>query len=530
MGAAGFILILSVVAGTVLAAPREAASAGFQGVFTYHNDNARTGQNLAETILTPANVNSASFGKLFSYPVDGYIYGQPLYVPGVKIRHQGVHNVVYVVTEHDSVYAFDADGLASTPLWHRSFIKPRRGLTTVPASDAGSEVIGPEIGITGTPVIDPVSHTLYVVAETKHRGKYAQRLHALSLATGAEKFGGPVRITASVRGKGDGANKRGVIRFNALRQLDRSALLLAGGAVYIAFASNSDVNPYHGWVFAYKARGLKRAAIFNDTPDGSQGGIWQGGNGPASDSSGAVFVASGNGTFDADQGGRDLGDSVLKLTRTRSKLSMADYFTPYNQEILNEADRDMGSAGPLLLPDQSSGPPHLAVVGDKQGVIYLLDRDSLGHYNPAGDAQVVQEVQAVGSMFSSPAYYNGRIYFNTTGGPIFSCPLVNGQLDAAGAIYASPAFGFPGAVPAVSANGAGDAIVWAIETAAYAGGGPAVLYAYDAPSLNELYDSTQAGSRDTAGPAVKFTVPTVANGKVYVGTQTELDVYGLLGQ
>jgi hypothetical protein len=506
------------------------SSASFQGVLTYHNDSARTGQNLAETILTPA-INSASFGKLFSYALNGQVYAQPLYVPNVVIPHKGVHNVVYVVTEHDSVYAFDADAQLGKPLWQRNFINPKAGITTVPAVDTGGANITPEIGITSTPVIDQASGTIYVVADAK-RGvggtvAYTQRLHALSLATGAEKFGGPVVIAASMRGVGDGSNRQGLLTFSPLHHLQRAGLLLVDGVVYLAYASFADVKPYHGWVIGYNARTLTRTGVFNDTPDGSDGGIWQCGDGPASDASGAIFVGSANGTFDADTGGRDYGDSFLKLVNNGSKLSLTDYFTPFDQSTTSPQDLDFASSGPLLLPDQSVGPPHLAVVGDKQGRVYLLDRDNLGHFNAGRDSQIVQEFQALRPQFSNPVYFGNHIYFGQVDGPIVSYPLKDGQIDAASPTVASPTFAYPGPALSISANGAGNAILWALVADAL-GSGAAVLYAYDALSLNELYDSTQAGGRDVAGSANKFAVPTIANGKVYVATQTELDVYGML--
>jgi hypothetical protein len=510
--------------------PRSASSASFQGVLTYHNDNARTGQNLAETILTPA-IDSTSFGKLFSYAVSGQVYAQPLYVPNVAIPHKGVHNVVYVVTEHDSVYAFDADAQLGKPLWQRNLVNPKAGITTVPAVDTGGANIIPEIGITSTPVIDPASGTIYVVADTKRVAggtiAYVQRLHALSIATGAEKFGGPVVIAASMRGTGDGSNRQGVLTFSPLHQLQRAALLLVDGVVYVAYASFADVRPYHGWVIAYNARTLARTGVFNDTPDGSDGGIWQCGDGPASDASGAIFVGSANGTFDADTGGRDYGDSFLKLVKNGSKLSLTDYFTPSDQATTSPQDLDFASTGPLLLPDQSVGPPHLAVVGDKQGRVYLFDRDNLGHFNAGGDTQIVQEFQTLQPQFSNPVYFTNQIYFGQVGGPIVSYPLTGGQIDTASPTFASRSFGYPGPALSISANGAANAILWALA-ADPLGSGAAVLFAYDASSLNNLYDSTQAGSRDVAGSANKFAVPTIANGKVYIATQTELDVYGML--
>ena len=323
-----------------------------QGVLTWHNDNSRTGQNLKESILTLTNVNSTQFGKKFTRAVDGRIYAQPLYVPNVNIPGKGTHNVVYVATENDSVYAFDAGGTPTTPLWHRAFTNPTKGITSVPCADTPScLVMGLIVGITGTPVIDSTSKTLYVVAFTKENGSYFQRLHALDITTGAEKFGGPVVIQASVRGTGAGS-MGGTITFDPLIQNQRSALLLANGVVYIGWASFGDLGNYHGWVLGYNASTLEQVAVFNDTPNGSQGGIWQSGGGlSAAPGGSAVFLQTGNGTFDANQTGAvDYGDSFLRLSTT-SGLSVVDYFTPDNQSTLDDMDVDLGSGAGLIPPN-----------------------------------------------------------------------------------------------------------------------------------------------------------------------------------
>jgi hypothetical protein len=508
-----------------------ARSQGFQGVLTYHNDDARTGQNLLETALTPSNVNSSTFGKLFSYPVDGYIYAQSLYVPSVTLPHKGgVHNVVYVATEHDSVYAFDADGTSASPLWHTSFLNAKKGITTVSSSLVGTDEINPEIGITGTPVIDPSSGTLYVVAKTINRaGVVQQHLHALSITTGKEKFGGPKLITASVKGTGDAVNKHGMIAFDPLLANQRSALLLANGIVYVAFASHGDQGPYHGWLFAYKAHGLGGVAVYNSTPNGSKGGIWQGANAPAVDANGNLYFGISNGTFDVNTGGSDYGDSFVRAVLSKHVISIADYFTPFDQSFLASGDLDLGSSGALLLPDQSTGPAHLAVTADKNGTIYLLNRDSLGHFNAADDSQIVQELFEVSGMMICPfAYFNNSVYFVAVNQALTRIPLVAGQFDTGAINVASTTINFPGASPSISANGSADGIAWVIKDDNY-NAGPSILFAYDASDLSELYDSSQApDGRDTAGFAVKFTTPTIANGKVYIDTQTELDTYGLL--
>jgi hypothetical protein len=500
---------------------------GFVGVLTYHNDNFRTGQNLTEVSLTPANVNAAQFGKLFAYSVDGAIYGQPLYVPGLSING-GTHNVVYVATENDSVYAFDADG--GGLLWKRSFINPSAGITIIPQADVGSTIY-PGVGITSTPVIDLGSGTIYVVAATKENGSYFQRLHALSLTSGSEQSGSPVAIGGSVAGTGSGTSG-GSVAFQPEWELQRAALLLDGGRVYIAFASEGDNGPFHGWVFAYDATTLARVGIWNATPNGGGAGIWHAGGGLAADANGNIYGITGNGTFDAASGGYDFGDSFFKLTFGTS-LGLTDYFTPYNQSTLAANDWDLGSGGPLLLPDQSGPFPHLMIGGGKQGVIYVLNRDSLGHFQSGSNSQIVQSISgALASSFSgdagmingTPAYFNGWVYFVCTNDVPKQFTMTNGLLSTSATSKNSHTYPFPGAVPAISANGNSSAIVWTIEK-----GSPGALHAYDATNLaTELYNSNMNSTRDSTGSTVKFSVPTVANGKVYVGTTSQLIAYGLL--
>ena len=509
-------------------------------VLTYHNDNNRSGLNPNEIILNPANVNPSQFGKLFTQPVDGTVFAQPLYLANVSIPGNGTHNVVYVVTEHDSVYAFDADnnnGSNAVPLWKTSFLSS--GVTSVPIADTGCTAIAtPEVGITSTPVIDPTNTgqnntpTLYVVAMTKENGAYVYRLHALDVTTGAEKFGGPTTIQGSVPGTS------GTLTFTPLLHLQRSALLLSNGALYIEWASFCDDGNYHGWVMAYSASTLQQLAIYSDTAYGSEGGIWMSGNGAAADADGNIFLVTGNGTFDANSASpRDFGDSVLNIALSGGQISVSGYFTPYDELALDEHDQDLGAGGELLLPDQTGNHPHLLVALSKPGVLYLLNRDNLGQFsnNGVSDPQVVQEISGFGSMFSTASYWNDNIYLWGTGDRLKAFALNNGLLSTSPTSESGFTIGFPGATTSVSADGATNGVVWSLQTDVTQGSayrvysGPAVLHAHDASNVAvELYNSEENHTRDQAGNAVKFTVPTVTNGKVYVGAVGQLNVYGAL--
>jgi hypothetical protein len=521
-----------------------ANSSGAQvSVLTWHNDNARTGLNANETILTPANVNSNGFGKVFAQPVDGPIYAQPLYVPNLTISNKGIHNTVIVATQHDSVYAFDADsdaGTNQTPLWHTSFINPAAGITAVPSGDAAypngdCQTFLGEIGIVGTPVIDAASGTLYVVARTKEplAPPYdltlvqMQRLHALDITSGAERPCSPVVIAAFAPGTGDGASG-GYVHFNPARELQRSALLLSGGIVYIAWASYCDINPYHGWIIGYDAQRLQQVAVLNDTPNGSEGGIWMSGAGPAAAPDGSIYCVTGNGTFATNASPQDFGDSFLRLT---PGLALSDYFTPHDQASLAAQDADLGSGGALVLPDSagSLAHPFLVVGCGKEGKIYLLDRENLGRFNPASDIGALQTVALNAPLFGLPAFYNNRLYFQGVGTALKAFGISNARLDATPVSQSTDQAVFRGATPSISANGIGDGIVWQVA-AAPAGGWRATLRAYDAGDLSQrLYDSysgVQVGAPDGIS-YVKFVVPTIANGKVYVGTIESLAVFGL---
>ncbi len=499
-------------------------------VLTQHNDNFRTGQNISETVLTPANVNTGSFGKLYSQTVDGAIYAQPLYMTGVNIPSQGVHNVVYVATENASVYAFDADsnqGANSNPLWTASFADPGQGITAVPSSDQGCGDIQPEIGITGTPVIDPSSNTLYVVAHTKENGTYVQRLHALDVTTGAEKFGGPVQIQGAYAGQ----------TFSALIANQRAGLLLQAGVVYIGWGSHCDFGPFTGWIMAYDARTLTQKHVWTVTTNYGDGGVWMGGTGLAGDGQGNIFFATGNGTFDAATWGCQFGDSIVKMgtvtgrrrSASSSTFRVEDYFTPEDQDYLDANDYDLGSGGVVLLPPQPGTSAQLLVMSGKEGTIFLANRANLGGYSPTSDNNLQTLHLAVGGIYGAPAYWNSRVYFWGVRDYLKAYSITAGMLSLAPVAMGSVAINYPTTTPSVSANGNASGIVWGIDASAYSTGGPSVLRAFEATSLgNELYDTNQNSSRDNPGGAVQFTVPTIANGKVYVGTRSMLSVYGLL--
>jgi hypothetical protein len=508
-------------------------------VTTFHYDNARTGQNIQETVLTPENVNVNQFGKLFTISIDGYVYAQPLYLAGLQNIAGGTYNVLYIATEHDSVFAIDAD--TGAILWQTSFINPSSGVTTVSSTDVQCSSIIPEIGITSTPVIDPSSGTLYLVAKTKENGKFVDRLHALDVTSGAEKFGGPVIITATVNGTGEGGQ---TVTFNSLQQLNRPGLLLENGQVVIAWASNCDKIPYHGWVMSYSASTLAQEGVLNTSPDGAEAGVWMSGDGVAADASGNYYLATGNGSYSGSPP-NDYGDSILRLgPASNGTLPMVGWFTPWNQNVLSGEDSDVGSGGVLLLPDLPAGSPHqqLLVQMGKEGTIYLVDRNAMGGYCASCvniDTQIVQEISnASVGVWGSPAYWNDNVYWvsnNDTGTAsnlmAFSFNAGNsGLLSTAPTSQTSSIFGFGTGTPVVSANGTSDGIVWLLGNSAAGDKCCQVLYAFDATNLSTLlYKSNQAaGNRDVPGGAVKFTAPVIANGKVYVGSQLQVSAYGLI--
>jgi len=499
-------------------------------VTTSQYDNFRTGATLHETTLTLENVNVRQFGKLGAFKVDGAVYAQPLFIPAVETPRKGTHDVLFVATEHDSVYAFDATRPNDPPLWHVSFLDKSRGTISLSEDMVQCPFIRPEVGITSTPVIDIKTGTLYVLARTAIRhavgdNEYFQHLHALAITTGVEKFGGPKLITASVPGRGAGRSGREVA-FDPLHENPRAALTLANNAVYLTWASSCDVDPYHGWVIAYDPQTLAQKAVLNVNPDGSEAGIWLSDAGPAVDSEGNLYVPTGNGTFDATSGGRDYGDSVLKLDG--SSLAVRDYFTPFDQADILAGDADVGSSGPTLLPDQPGPHRHLLLQPTKHSILYVIDRDQMGKFHTDRDV-IVQRIQMAGAGLGAMAYWNGQAFFAASGDYLRSYAVKNGQLIPGKS--SAMKFITSGATPSVSADGNKNAIVWALSTKTWDGpdNQPAVLYAFDASKLGRpIYTSEQNSPRDRAAFATRFAIPVVVNGRVYFAARGEVEVYGLL--
>jgi len=499
-------------------------------VITYHYDNGRDGQNLNETALTPANVNSTQFGKKGEFGVDGHVDAQPLYLSQVTIGGQR-KNVLYVATEHGSVYAFDADsinGTTSTFLWKTSTLGS--GETT--SDNRGCGQVSREIGITATPVIDRSRNAIYVVAMSKNSGgTYFQRIHALDLTTGQELFGGPMNITATYPGTGDNSSGGNVI-FDPKQYKERPGLLQINGTIYTTWSSHCDARPYTSWVMAFSADTLAQTSVLNLTPNGNDGGIWMAGTAPAADSSGNLFFIIGNGTFDTTLNASgfpvngDCGNCFVKLS-TSAGLKLADYFTPFNTVAESNADTDFGSGGGILMldvTDSGGNTRHLAVGAGKDSLIYVVDRDAMGKFNATTD-QIYQEIsgQLGGGVFSMPAFFNNTVYYGAVGDALKAFPVTAARLAAAPSSQSTHHFGYPGTTPSVSANGTTNGIVWAIENSG------AVLYAFDATDLTkELYDSNQAANNRDHFSGNKFITPIVVNGKVYVGTATSVAVFGLL--
>ena len=499
---------------------------------TYKNDLARTGQNLKETVLTPGNVSAATFGKLRFLATDGKVDAQPLYLSGLAVAGT-THNVLYVASENASVYAFDAD--TGSTLWHVSLLGPGES----PSDSRGCNQVAPVIGITSTPVIDRAAGprgALYVVAMS-NAGSYHQRLHALDVVSGAELFGGPREISATYRAP-DGS----ALSFDPGQYEERAALLLSRNTIYTSWTSHCDRAPYTGWIIAYSQATLAQTAVLNVAPNGTGTGyasagpaIWMSGGGPAADSAGNVYLLTGNGAFETtldangfpDKG--DYGNSFLRLAGTTGGLHVADYFTMHDELSESAADTDLGSGGAMLLPDltDSDGAPrHLAVGAGKNGTLYVVNRDAMGKFSGAGN-NIWQELSGAlyGGIWSTPAWFDGTLYYGPVGRGVLAFPVKNARFSNTPSSQTVTSFPYPGSAPAISANGSLNAILWAHEN-----GNPAVLHAYDARNLaHELYNSSQAsGGRDHFGAGNKFITPTIAGGKVFVGTQSGVAVFGLL--
>jgi outer membrane protein assembly factor BamB len=501
-------------------------------VTTYHYDVARTGHNLQETTLTGSNVKSSSFGKLFTFPVDGIIDAQPLYLSAVAIPGKGTHNVIYTVTENDTVYAFDAD--TGTSLWHVSVL----GSGESPSDDHSCGQISPQIGITSTPVIDRSSGpqgTIYLVAMSKTSSTYFQRIHALDITTGAEEFGGPVAVQARYPGTGDNSH-HGYVIFDPGQYAERQGLLLLNHVIYTAWTSHCDYRPYTGWLIGYNEGTLAQTSVLNVTPNGSEGSIWQSGAGIASDGRNLYFLDA-NGTFDTTLNPKgfpnkgDYGNGFVKVSTTNNKLHVADYFNMFDTVSESNGDLDLGSGGTIVLPgmkDAKGKLRYLAIGAGKDQNIYIVDRTNMGKFNPNNDNAIYQEIDNVltGGEWATAAYFNGNIYYGPEGNNLLQFKFSKARLSTSPLSKSAASFTYPGSTPSVSADGATNGIVWAIEHS----DPNDVLHAYAAGNLaHELYNSTQAGNqRDQFGTASHFGTPMVVNGKVYVGTISNITVFGLL--
>jgi Immunoglobulin I-set domain len=504
--------------------------ANITDVTTYHYDNLRTGQNLNETTLTLTNVNQTKFGLLGSYAVDGKVDGQPLFLGSVNIAGKGMKNVLYVVTEHDSVFAFDADansGSASTALWTTSVL----GSGETSSDDRGCGQVSPEVGITSTPVIDRSRNAIYVVAVSKDsKGNYTHRIHGLDLTTGKELFGGPTAIAATYPGTGANSSNGSVV-FDPTKYNERPGLLQVGAAIYTTWGSHCDSPPYTGWVMSYSADTLKQVSVLDLVPNGNDGGIWMSGAAPAADAAGNVYFIVGNGDFGTAlstsgfPANGNCGNCFVKVS-AGPPIKLLDYFTPLNTVSESNGDTDFGSGGPLLLPDMkdaTGATRHLAVGAGKDGLVFVVDRDNMGKFN-ASKNSVYQQIVLAAPVFSKPSYFNNTVYYGGVSDSLRAYPIAAAKLPAAAASQTGTSFGYPGTSPTISANGTANGIVWAVENAS-----PGVLHAYDAINLaTEIYNSNQAAAGRDNFAANKYITPVVTNGRVFVGTPTSVAVFGLL--
>src|SRR5580658_8696784 len=496
-------------------------------VLTYHNDIARTGQNLSETTLTPANLNSTNFGKVGNLSVDAAVDAEPLYVSNLTVAGSS-HNVVFVVTENDSAYAFDADTFAQ--LWHVSVL----GANETASDNRGCGQVSPIIGITSTPVIDlsagPHGELFLVAMSLDNSGNYHQRLHALDLTTGAEISGSPVTVQATF------PMTSGTTTFDPKQYKERAALLLLNGVIYTTWASHCDAGPYTGWIMGYNETTLQQSSVLDVTPNGGDGAIWMAGDGPAADFSGNIYFLDANGTFDDTLNSNgfpehgDYGNAFIKISTANNSLSVADYFTMFNTDAESNSDEDLGSGGEMLLPDvkdTQGNTWHLAVGAGKDGHIYVVNRDLMGKFNTSNDSAIYQEIDSNGlggGVWSVPAYFNNVVYYGAVGDHLRAFSIASAKLTTPAGSLTSESFGYPGTTPSISANGASAGILWVVENN---GGG--VLHAYDTTNLaTELYNSNQAANSRDHFADNKFITPMIANGKVYVGTPNSVTVFGLL--
>jgi hypothetical protein len=501
-----------------------------QEVLTYHYNNARTGTNYAESILTLTNVNSASFGKLFTLAADGLVDAEPLYLSAVPIPGNGTHNLLIMATEHDSVYAYDAD--TGAKIWQISTLQS--GETT--SDDRGCSQVTPEIGITSTPVISRPAGSngvIYVVAMSKDSsGDYHQRLHALDATTGAELYKGPVEITGKYPGTGDNSSG-GYVVFDPAQYKERSGLLLLNGVVYLTWASHCDIRPYTGWIMGYNATTLTQTTALNITPNGNEGAVWGSGAGLTADTLGNIFFLDGNGTFDSTLNSNgvpesgDYGNAFIRLS-TKGGLAVGDYFEMHNGQKESNEDTDLGSGGAILvgpIKDSSGTSWNFAAGAGKDSNLYLVNRTSMGGFSSSKN-NIYQTLVGVlpGGMWAMPAFFNNRLYFGPVGEPILAFEFSNAKLLGKPAAKTTTSFEYPGTNPTISCNAGKNGIVWAAENTS-----PAVLHAYNASNLQEIYNTNQAANqRDQFGAGNKFITPLVIDGKVYVGTTTGVGVFGLL--
>jgi hypothetical protein len=525
----------------------------FSGVLTWKGDLSRKGL-YNETTLTPANVNTTQFGKLATFRTDGLIIAQPLFVSNLDMGALGQHNVIILANEHDSVYAFDADHPAAASLWERHYTDPANGITTAPDDFGGRTSLGGEVGITGTPVIDSSTGILYFVTTLARNGKVEQWLRAVDIRTGKDFGPGSMQIQASVAGDGK-ASVNGQIAFDPSIQNQRPGLVDLNGNIIIAWGSFSDFGVYHGWVMAYDATTLQQKAVFNSTPQdqpndvaggpadhGGGGSYWGGGAAPSVDDAGNIYIVSADGSFNLDSGGKNTGDTVLKLQLSGNTFNIVDWFSPSNQVCLDQADLEIGSGGVALLPDVGAG-KKLGAVINKEGRLYLLNLDSMGKFNPAGDTQIPQML-VVGSktcfagmgagfaegpdwqrLYGNPSFWNGNIYLATANGPLRQYRFQNGMLGTAPFAQSSNTFGLRGGNTVVSANDTSNAIVWAYEKSGT--GGPAVLHAYDANTVTHEFWNSNMNPADSMGTGVGFGTPVVANGRVIAIFDRFAVIYGL---